>query len=1149
MRAVSRILAGVLCLMTLHGVQAQMDIPGPVTQPAFQHGAEFKRRMAAIEMLGRRRDHRATPELVKSLADADPAIRAQAAIALGRVRAPEGVLPLVQALSDPAAEVRDRAAEALSVHSGEALEPATERIGEVFRTAENGQRKPLAVALAKIRTARAATILFTTLADQQYYDMMDAVVRHYEFDAPGAYALDALLTALQQPDFPQRYWVAYWVGATGEARAIDPLLAAIRSPDAELRADATGALGFFRADPRIAPALRALVKDTNVLVRSAAINTLGTLGDPVDIPILLEAMKDPHRNVRAVAIMQLQTRTDPRIPSLLVQALADTDRYVCWCAARALIARNDPAVLPDVRAVLAKLPAEQANPAQTVEHEFAGKTRDGLFALLTEYGALSSSQDKQRSIELSNYFISHRVECRDFVLAALAKEQPPALRIGALRAEQSITDLRALPLILAALHDEAHPEVSNAAINTLACAREDSYSQDEHLGMQMTPRRAHGWYSGRGPERPLLRAESLFADPRLVEPLIARAAAMDQTTLLDMDSLNPDMRGSLIRLLGWTGDPRAANALAELLQAPAISVRTAAAYALASCDDPRAADPLLAALRASDGQRLEETLAIVLSRMREPRVRDMLIEIARTHPQPKVRQSACLALGFTDDARAVGPLIDIMLDDHTAEVREFVAFALGQLADTGAEDPLIDALRDPVEWARSAAACALGQIGDFRAAPALAEAAHDPDYRFRHRVGVALARVGDPGGFSLLGADVLGTDQQYAYRATRFLGEFHDPRAVDALCPALDIKSYYLDTRKAAIGGLGQIGGARATQVLLDLQAGDDNSYSLPIPRALIATGDPRTADAVLAILQHSRYPGLDNAIEAAGLSGDPRMVAPLEAMLDDRHPNVARALVRLGSERGLPLLLAEMQKNPGSADDVCHDAARHPWSAEARAKIIAALVAELGETSITRVSAARALMAFGDPRGAAMLLATYRAFPRGATHEAARTALEELDPGAAPDVLRELMGLLPEARDARREELLYLLGTIAAHHPKAEALRALVPQLTADLEQDDPRLREAAARALGSLGDARAIPPLLDRLADPASRVREQTLIALGHTPDPEHRAIVPLIALCRDEPSLRLRAVVVAALHDLTGQTFGEDAAQWAAWWEKQK
>jgi len=1121
-----------------------MVTPSGEKAPVFDHGPAFEQRMAAIELLGRRRDHASAPALVNDLADPDPAIRAQAAKALGRVRAPDGVPALRAALKDRDDTVRASAAQALAQHSGAALQPATEALGAALADPTAGHADALAAALAKIPTARAAALLFTTLAKRQDGNAMNQVVQRYQRVPPGPYAVDALRAAMTSPGFPQVHRVVRWLGAIGDAKALPALLEAAKSPEAPMRAAAAQALGRFPQDARVPTVLRGLAKDADASVRASALDSLGRLGLAADTALLRQALADADRSVRATAAQRLGERPGPGSAAALVPLLADTQDYVAYTAARALGALHDLTVLPALGAKLKALPAEKQLPMRTVLGPLLPWTPEEMRARLVEYATLPEHGSRRRT-ELLNYFVSTPA-CRDTVLAALAADQPATLRLGALRAEQALLDPRAVPLLIAALED-ADPALRDAAVRTLATAREDTYGQDEHLGMRLTRRRAHLWYSGRGPERPWLRAESQFADPRLVAPLIARAKALDLTGPLEPNRFTPDARRDVIRLLGWTGDPRAADALAALLNAPEPNVRREAALALAACDDPRAAEPLLQTLRASSGTEIEAAVAMGLSRMRDPAVRDALAEIGLTHAQPKVRQAACLALGFSDDARALDTLIEIMVGNPRPEVREFAAFALGQLADTGAVDALANALRDPVEYARSAAAGALGQIGDPAAIMPLAQASADTNIRFRRRVGLALAQLGDRRGYTLQGEVVLGSEPQYAYFAAKALAELSDALAVDMLCPALDIEHAYLRFPDLVVKGLGQIGGRRAGQVLLDLLE-DDRHWTLDIPEALAATGDARANDVILARLRAPEAQGFYHAVAAAALTGDPRMIPPLAAAIAPDRPHVACALLRLGSDRALDQVLALLRQHPINYADVLSDAARHHWPVATRQRMVDALAAHLDERPAVRVPVAQALLAFGDPRGGAALLALYRQFPRGATHEDAGTALEALDPAVDAGVQQALLAWLPETRGAQREDLIYLLGAVAARHPDAAALREIVPQFIADLDDADPRLREAAARTLGALGDVRAVPALLERVPDPASRVREQAILALGRTPDPRRRAVVPLIARLSDEPSPRLARTAAAALEALTGQHFGEDAAQWTAWWQQQ-
>ena len=62
-----------------------------------------------------------------------------------------------------------------------------------------------------------------------------------------------------------------------------------------------------------------------------------------------------------------------------------------------------------------------------------------------------------------------------------------------------------------------------------------------------------------------------------------------------------------------------------------------------------------------------------------------------------------------------------------------------------------------------------------------------------------------------------------------------------------------------------------------------------------------------------------------------------------------------------------------------------------------------------------------------------------------------------------------------------------------------------------DPKIRRAAAVALGKLGDARAVPELIKALNDPDDKVRRSTVVALGRIGDP--RALNPLSKALDDE------------------------------------
>ncbi|MHB0870664.1 MAG: HEAT repeat domain-containing protein [Chloroflexota bacterium] len=112
---------------------------------------------------------------------------------------------------------------------------------------------------------------------------------------------------------------------------------------------------------------------------------------------------------------------------------------------------------------------------------------------------------------------------------------------------------------------------------------------------------------------------------------------------------------------------------------------------------------------------------------------------------------------------------------------------------------------------------------------------------------------------------------------------------------------------------------------------------------------------------------------------------------------------------------------------------------------------------------------------------------------------------------------------------LISLLGNQAAGVDAAKALAkigepALAP-LIAALASPKDSVRCATARALGGLGDRRAVSSLLDRLGDPEQRVISAAAEAVGQMGDPE--AVEPLVAvLARRELDQYTRGAAAKAL-----------------------
>ncbi len=88
--------------------------------------------------------------------------------------------------------------------------------------------------------------------------------------------------------------------------------------------------------------------------------------------------------------------------------------------------------------------------------------------------------------------------------------------------------------------------------------------------------------------------------------------------------------------------------------------------------------------------------------------------------------------------------------------------------------------------------------------------------------------------------------------------------------------------------------------------------------------------------------------------------------------------------------------------------------------------------------------------------------------------------------------------------------------------------KVLSSFQDQDPFLRQSAAEALGQLGDARAVAPLLLLLKDTASDVRRSAAEALGQLGDA--RAVDPILPLLRD-PASEVRRRAIEALGRLEG------------------
>ena len=446
----------------------------------------------------------------------------------------------------------------------------------------------------------------------------------------------------------------------------------------------------------------------------------------------------------------------------------------------------------------------------------------------------------------------------------------------------------------------------------------------------------------------------------------------------------------------------------------------------------------------------------------------------------RMRQRVTIA-PLREDGRIVGALVTV--EDVTARLERERALS-EQLAHTDEEarlsaartlagdeslepaQPLLGALKDESWRVRRAAVEGLSR----RAAPDAIAALLASVRENHHHLGLLnsalqVLAMSDVDTLSPLVEFLSDEDADLRMQAALALGEQRDPRAAPALIGALEDAD--ANVRYHAVEALGKLRATEAAEALARIAETRDFFLAFPALDALARIGDARAAPRVVPLLEDELL--REAAADVLGQLGDEETVAPLAALLnaaDAPTPTVARALAALHDR---------YEKRYGEG----------------------AYVADLSRAAV-------------NPTGAQNLLDALNG-----------SGDEELRPlalvvgwleGAA--VERALTRLLGHA-DARGE----VIEALVRHGPRVTEL--LVEQLASE----DLEIRKAAVVALGRIGDARAVPALIEVLGEDPELVIPAA-DALAKIGDP--RAFEALLALVGD-PSASVRQSVVGALNSL--------------------
>lgn len=524
------------------------------------------------------------------------------------------------------------------------------------------------------------------------------------------------------------------------------------------------------------------------------------------------------------------------------------------------------------------------------------------------------------------------------------------------------------------------------------------------------------------------------------------------------------------------------------------------------------------------------------------------------------------SLGKIGDSKAFEPIIKY-LNDSNQEIRECVVKIIIKLGDTRAIDALVLSLKDPSIAVRKAAVNALK---DFGWAPLDDE--ENIMYLMAKEEWDEIVKIGEAAVEILNKAfkDIckwnLGGDKISArIQVLLILGKIGDTRAIDSLIELLNDKEFMI--RHRAVKALGNLGDARAVDALIKLLNDKELIIRRSAVEALGILGNESRVEHLISSVNSSSWKYyereyIDNfgpsiksfnpwwnesaiidlgklaelwkdfereIIDTLGKIGDKRAVEPLIKSLKTSLSNESTiiALGKLADRRAVEPLI-EVYKSTQVTNHI-KDIALVALIEIGDASVIEHLI-KLLENEICSFDAVKALNKLGDERAVEPLISLLNnSTGKGYGYES--IIIDTLGKIGDKRAIEPLIKSLNSRWNLSAIIALEKLADKTAVEPLIEVLK--------DEQNKDINftIRIHAVKALGNLGDSRAVDSLCKVLDSPA--VTEQVIIALEKIGD--KRAIEPLIHYCRFHCDLwkyhydsALKAV--AKIKKLTGETLIE-------------
>ncbi len=689
--------------------------------------------------------------------------------------------------------------------------------------------------------------------------------------------------------------------------------------------------------------------------RQKAAYLVSQLGDERDLPLMFELLADKDWRVRKTVVDGFVRDGRPEIVTGLLNALGDAQNAGKRNSATEALIRVGEAAID---AIVQRVTSEPDVDVRLSMVNLLGdlRRRDAFEVLL---GLL----DKEHDINVASSIVSSLGKYRDStalpaLLRMLQQRDDLWLKFHVIEALGEIGDRAALPAILPLYGEKSLRKPVLEAIGKVADVGTVNFLlrviRDEER-LNLTALRALVRIAEAEKPRMVARSEReviqhKFRESFPREKLPALLAHLSTTP-------KRDVKGFILKFLGWSGDERALPALLEHLQQP----DTAETAAQALIDfGPAAVGAILTTLRATDEDESVSLLLGVLNAVGGSELMPSVLPFL-DHDNAAIRRLAIETLGEIADVRSIDYLL-AKLDDVDVACQQAAVDAVSGMVSArpqitpdvlgrirrllqspsipakvnslsvyvhiqgeGYHDELLLASKESDAVIRQKAISLMGQFGEERFADQLVLSLADESTSVRLAAINAIVRLRPDKGLRPLISSLEDGDVWIRTAAAQALGEYKHP---DALLPLKQhLRADRPPVRIAALEALGKSESAEVKDVLFECLGDEDHELRRAAILALARIPGSDVFGRLVEAISNEDWRIRAAAATALGNRGDRYALPVLHRALEDRDTYVQQtavlALDKIPDRASFPYLFAALDTSP-VLDEVSETLVRH---------------------------------------------------------------------------------------------------------------------------------------------------------------------------------------------------------------------------------